>query len=263
VQDELDSQIRSFSSSARDRLSLGDGRCLLSELGQQARPLPGCRRSAGLARPRPAFASRKTACAHTLAALAPASSRDAGGRHTSGALMRRGWPGRHGSHGRNSPRRNRSARFPAPCALCGRSACLAPRSSTGQDRHCVTGSPPQWPTFRPSLLAHLPDGSLGTALARAAAVLPRLTTADEHADGRAPRDPSQSAENALAAGSDLVSGPCRSVSDRSAMRPARTVSSKNAPEALPAAAAPIRHWPGLSLTARSPVRVSSAPRRVS
>ena len=37
--------------------------------------LSGCRRSAGLVRPRPTSASRKTCSAHTLAALAPAASR--------------------------------------------------------------------------------------------------------------------------------------------------------------------------------------------
>jgi hypothetical protein len=75
----------------------------------------GCRHSAGLVRPRPASASRKTACAHTLAPLAAAASTDACGRHMPSALMRRWWSARHGSHVRNSPRGIAPPVFPRPC----------------------------------------------------------------------------------------------------------------------------------------------------
>ena len=76
----------------------------------------GCRRSAGLVRPRPPSASRKTACARTLAPLAPAASRDARGRHMPSALMRRWLSDGRGSHGRDSPRGIAAPVFPAaPC----------------------------------------------------------------------------------------------------------------------------------------------------
>ena len=75
------------------------------------------RARAGTGRPRPASAVRKTVAARTLAALVVAASRDALGRHMSGALMRRWstWDLR-GSQRPNSPRGIAAPVFLLRCA---------------------------------------------------------------------------------------------------------------------------------------------------
>ncbi len=87
--------------------------------------LSGCRRSAGLVRPRPTSASRKTCSAHTLAALAPAASKGCGS--TTVRCGRCAWGCQHCTDRRARTRREESLRpFSRARALCGRSACLAP-----------------------------------------------------------------------------------------------------------------------------------------